>query len=111
MKWFAVNCIFQIISGDGAHSPQFNEQTRLVLAADFSKALDKAKSRSGDYNKSFKNFDGQQVRWEFIGFGSIIEIDEPADGVEVSSQILEPHSAAFYLERIAHRNKMLTQHN
>ncbi|WP_421939137.1 DUF4288 domain-containing protein [Pedobacter sp.] len=35
MRWFAVNCIFKIISGEGAHSPQFNEQTRLVVAPDF----------------------------------------------------------------------------
>lgn len=111
MRWFAVNCIFKIISGEGAHSPQFNEQIRLVVAPDFSTALAKAKKRSNGYNKPFNNCEGQKVRWEFIGFGAIVEIAEPADGVEVNSQILEPASVTLYLEQLAHRNKILTQQN
>jgi len=111
MKWFAVNCIYQIVCGEGKHSPQFNEQTRLIHAANLVHALEKVKTQAGEYNTSFKNCEGERVIWKFIGIGSISEIDKPGDGTEVASKILEPKSVEMYLEELKHRNKLLTEIN
>jgi hypothetical protein len=111
MKWFAVNCIYQIICGEGKHSPQFNEQIRLIHAQSTSEAINKAKILAKGFNAPFKNCEGTSVTWTFINIGGITEIDEPADGVEVSSKILEPKSVKEYLKKLAHRNKILTETN
>lgn len=111
MKWFAIDCIYQIICGEGKHSPQINEQVRLVQAKNAVEALQKVKQQAGNYNASFKNCEGGEVKWSFIDVGAITEIDKPADGVEVSSKILEPKSIEAYLENLKHRNKILTELN
>ncbi|WP_316829806.1 DUF4288 domain-containing protein [Pedobacter aquatilis] len=111
MKWFAVNCIYQVICGEGKHSPQFNEQVRLVTAETSFEAIQKAKLLAFGYNASFENCVGEMVRWEFIAVGGITAVDEPTDGIEVSSKILEPKSVEAYLKDLKHRTKTLTELN
>ena len=111
MKWFAVNCIYQIIFGDGLHSPQFNEQVRLIEAENIRDAITKAKQFASGYNPSFRNSEGKNVVWNFVDVGGIIEIKQPKDGVEVSSKILEPESIEAYLKNLKYRNKILTKLN
>jgi hypothetical protein len=43
MNWFLAKIIYQIICGDGDHTPQFDEQLRLVQAESKLKAIQKAK--------------------------------------------------------------------
>ncbi|ARS40148.1 hypothetical protein CA265_10990 [Sphingobacteriaceae bacterium GW460-11-11-14-LB5] len=111
MKWFAVNCIYQVICGEGKHTPQFNEQTRLIQADGIAQALDKAKLNAVHFNPPFNNCNGDKVVWKFIGIGGISAVEELADGVEVSSRIVEPKSVTQYLEKLEHRNKSLTNQN
>lgn len=111
MKWFAVNCIYQVICGEGYHSPQFNEQIRLFLATDRLEALEKVNQHAGKFNVPFKNCAGETVLWEFLGIGSLTEINEIKDGVEVASKILEPKSLENYLENLEHRTRLLTKSN
>lgn len=108
MKWFAVNCIYQVICGEGKHAPQFNEQTRLIQAIGQIQALDKARLNAVNFNPPFENCEGEKVVWKFIGVGGISAVEELADGVEVSSSIIEPESADEYLEELKHRNQSLT---
>ncbi|MGM9479252.1 DUF4288 domain-containing protein [Pedobacter sp. GSP4] len=108
MKWFAVNCIYQVICGEGKHTPQFNEQTRLIQATGRAAALEKVRLNAANFNPPFNNCKGEKVVWKFIGVGGISEMEEPADGVEVSSKIIEPESVSQYLEKLEHRNKSLT---
>ncbi|GGH02114.1 MULTISPECIES: DUF4288 domain-containing protein [Pedobacter] len=111
MKWFAVNCIYQVICGEGKHTPQFNEQTRLIQADGTMQALEKAKLNAVHFNQPFNNCVGDKVVWKFIGIGGISEVEEPADGVEVSSRIVEPKSVDHYLEKLEHRNQSLINQN
>ncbi|WP_316803013.1 DUF4288 domain-containing protein [Pedobacter nototheniae] len=111
MKWFAVNYVYQVICGSGKHTPQFNEQVRLIKGIDLQHAFKKAKILATEYNSSFKNFLNENVSWEFVGVAGIVEIVEPAEGVEISSVILEPLSVKDYLKKIKHRNKLLTETN
>ena len=111
MKWFAVNCIYQVICGEGKHTPQFNEQTRLIHAEGITQALDKAKLNAVHFNPPFNNCQGEKVVWKFIGVGGISGVAALADGVEISSKIVEPKSVDQYLEKLKHRNKSLTNQN
>ncbi|MEH3114146.1 DUF4288 domain-containing protein [Pedobacter terrae] len=108
MKWFAVNCIYQVICGDGKHSPQFNEQIRLIQAECIGKVLSKANLNAVHFNPSLNDCRGDKIVWKFLGVGGIAEVAELKDGVEVSSRIVEPRSVKLYLEKLAHRNKSLT---
>ncbi|RQO78962.1 hypothetical protein DBR40_04350 [Pedobacter sp. KBW01] len=111
MKWFAVNCIFQVICGAGKHAPQINEQTRLIQAGGQLEALDKARLNAVNFNPPFNNCKGEKVVWKFIGVGGISAVEELADGVEISSSIVEPESVDQYLEKLKHRNQSLTNQN
>jgi len=111
MKWFSVNCIYRVVCGEGKLSPQFNEQIRLLQANSRLEALEKINQNANKYNLPFKNCNGEQVNWEFLGIGSLIEITKPEDGVEVAAKILEPKSVERYLENLAHRTRLLTEYN
>lgn len=111
MKWFAVNCIYQVICGEGKHSPQFNEQIRLLQALNRLEAVEKVNQQVTQYNVPFKNCVGEKVVWKFLGIASLTEINEIKDGVEVASKILEPKSAENYLKKLKHRIRLLTESN
>ncbi len=44
MYWFLAKIVYQIVCGEGNHTAQFDEQLRLVQAADENEAFDKAQS-------------------------------------------------------------------
>lgn len=81
MKWFAVNCIYQVICGEGKHTPQVNEQTRLIRVEDIKQALSKANLNAVHFNSSFNNCQGDKVIWKFLGVGGVSEVAKLTDGV------------------------------
>ena len=107
MKWFAVTYIYKIICGEGSHSPQFNEQTRLLSALNLKSALKKANLNAQKFNVPFTNCEGKLVKWKFIAVASIYEIEAPEDGVEVNAKIVEPQSVDSYLKKLGYRKKSL----
>ena len=42
MNWYLTKLVFRIICGEGHHTPQFDEQLRLVSATDECEAFEKA---------------------------------------------------------------------
>ena len=42
MNWYLAKIIYQVISGDGLHTPQFDEQFRLIKADELEWAWEKA---------------------------------------------------------------------
>lgn len=100
MKWFAVKYVYQIVSGEGNHTPQFDEQVRLLLSRSISEALLKAQGLARQFQESFKNIRGEQVSWEFVGIAGLHEIETPEDGVEVTSVIHEPKDAEAFKDHI-----------
>ncbi|RYG02923.1 MAG: DUF4288 domain-containing protein, partial [Chitinophagaceae bacterium] len=44
MNWYLSKLVYQIICGDGNHTPQFDEQLRLIQASDDTVAFAKARS-------------------------------------------------------------------
>ncbi|MES2513626.1 MAG: DUF4288 domain-containing protein [Bacteroidota bacterium] len=109
MKWFAVKYIYQIISGEGNHRPQFDEQIRLLISESSSDALFKAQALARKFHQTFLNFRGEEVIWKFIGIADLHEIQDPHDGLEVASVIHEPANLKEFMDHTNKRKAFLTE--
>jgi len=100
MNWYLTKLVYQIICGDGNHTPQFDEQLRFIKAVNSAQALDKARNIGNTESETFFNDDHQIVQWKFIDVCSLLPIVELSDGAEVFSQIQEYSDESGYLKMI-----------
>jgi hypothetical protein len=68
MNWYLSKIIFRIICGEGQHTPQFDEQLRLIAAANEEEAFDKAmaigqREQDGFYNHEQNSSSGNSSTW------------------------------------------------
>src|ERR1700760_1030908 len=97
MNWFVAKIVFRIISGDGNHHAQFDEQLRLLSADDEHQAFEKATVMGLNNQDSFLNKQSQPVRGEFIDVAEINPLNDLADGTELYYQIHEAPDADLYV--------------
>src|SRR2546428_5856383 len=109
MNWYLAKIIFQIICGNGNHTPQFDEQLRLILAEDETEALMKAKKLGEVEQDSFFNEQNQLVKWQFIDVAELYRLSNMIDGAEIFSRIEEYENADAYLELVHRRAAQLQQ--
>ena len=100
MNWYLSKIVFQIICGDGGHTPQFDEQLRLVSASSKEEAFIKAQELGKREEDTFFNVKEQLVRWQFINVCELYLLSELIDGAEVYSRIEERDSAEAYIQTI-----------
>jgi len=53
MNWYLAKIVFRIVCGDGEHTPQFDEQLRLILASSKEEAFKKAGHKVEKEKKTF----------------------------------------------------------
>jgi hypothetical protein len=99
MKWYMMKLVFQIICGDGNHTPQFDEQLRLVHAADEDTAFAKAKELGESEAETFYNQKEQLVQWRFINVSELYCLSL-VDGAELFSHINEVEHANDYIDLV-----------
>lgn len=109
MKWFVARYIYQIVTGEGNHAPQFDEQLRLIVSADNAEALLKAESQAGSFHVPFRNCRGEMVTWNFICVADLYEIQSPVDGAELASVLHEPNDVDAFLESVNHHKSYLQE--
>lgn len=111
MNWYLTKTVFQIICGDGDHTPQFDEQLRLISASSKEAAFNKAQNIGKREEETFYNRKQQLVRWEFINVSEIYKISELIDGAEIYSRIEERDNAEAYIHVINQKaeNLLFTQ--
>ncbi|MEP6844958.1 MAG: DUF4288 domain-containing protein [Panacibacter sp.] len=97
MKWYLAKLIYQIVCGDGAHTPQFDEQLRLVMAEDELHAFQKARSIGEREQDHFLNSCSKPVQWKFIDVPELYPMDALIDGAEMYSKIREEDNADIYI--------------
>ena len=107
MNWYLTKLVFRIVCGDGDHTPQFDEQLRLVQAEDAFHAFQKAQRMGHKEQDSFYNAREKLVQWKFIDVSEIHTLEELADGAEVYSRINEEEDADIYTRIIRLRAKQL----
>ena len=100
MNWFLVKVIYQIICGDGNHTPQFDEQLRLVQAESKLKAIQKARQVGEKEQLSFLNSKQKLVRWKFLDVTEIHPFFEAADGAELYSWVHEDEDGDHYADMV-----------
>lgn len=97
MKWYLAKLIYRIVCGDGNHTPQFDEQLRLVLADDELHAFQKARSMGEKEQDNFLNAQMKPVHWKFIDVPEVYPLSGLIDGAEMYSRIREEEDADIYI--------------
>jgi len=98
MNWYLSKIIFRIICGDGDHTPQFDEQLRLINAADEEEAFRKAMLIGEKEQDGFYNHEQKLVQWKFINVAELYKLSGMLDGAEVFSRIQETDDPDGYIE-------------
>ena len=109
MNWYLAKVVYRIICGEGNHTAQFDEQLRLVTAANEGLAFAKATAIGMQEAEVFFNHQQQLVQWKFIGIAELYCVDKLMDGAEVYSQIKEAGDAEAYCRFILHKRDLLRE--
>jgi hypothetical protein len=109
MKWYLAKLVYRIICGSGQHTPQFDEQLRLVEATTKGEAFQKALTIGRDEEVRFRNEKGELVQWKFVNVSDLYRLNEVVDGTEVYSRIEEKENAEQY-EEVVHARAAYLQH-
>ena len=100
MKWYLAKMVFRIICGEGKHTPQFDEQLRLVAGNSKEEAFHKAQDMGYKEEDTFYNRKEQLVQWQFINISEVYRLSELIDGAELYSRIEEKDNAEAYIYTI-----------
>ncbi|HXD79169.1 MAG TPA: DUF4288 domain-containing protein [Puia sp.] len=98
MNWYLSKIIFQIICGEGNHTPQFDEQLRLIAAQDEDEAFTKAFRLGEREQDRFYNHEQQLVQWKFINVAELYRLSGLLDGAEMYSRIQETDEPEAYID-------------
>ena len=107
MNWYIAKVIFRIVSGDGDHCAQFDEQLRLIEATSEAAAIEKANKIGIAGQDSFLNIQRETVSWEFIAVTEVNSISGLTDGAEIYYRLHETNDAAIYIALARHRAALL----
>jgi hypothetical protein len=108
MKWYLAKLVFHIVCGNGDHTPQFDEQLRLIYAEDDLHAFHKARKLGEQENADEVVI---PVKWKFIDVSELHLLEELTDGAEIYSGIKEEENAELYISNIKRRATGLLQNS
>jgi hypothetical protein len=100
MNWYIAKIVFRIITGDGNHMPQFDEQLRLINANNEEEAFEKAQLLGHEEEDSFMNQKNQTVKWTFINIPELNRLPSLSDGIEIYSRVNEYENAKRYIDTV-----------
>lgn len=107
MKWYLVKIVYRIICGEGLHTPQFDEQLRIVSASDALQAFLKGRLLGERGEERFLNDRQEPVKWKFIDVSELYLINEITDGTEVYARVQEEVHEEMYLDNVRRRANRL----
>ena len=108
MNWYLTKLVYQIISGEGNHTAQFDEQLRLIMAQTPVEAFQKAQTIGKAEEEIFFNRNRQPVRWQFIDISELQLIPSLGDGTEIYSRIEEKESADSYIHIVRKKSQAIS---
>ena len=109
MNWYLAKIVYRIICGNGNHTAQFDEQLRLVAAANEHDAFDKATAIGKREADIFMNQKQQLVQWQFVNVAELYPLSELIDGAELYSRVNEVDDAASYITFVHHKAQALSK--
>lgn len=107
MNWYLAKLIYQVICGEGDHTPQFDEQLRLVNAEDELHAFTKAQLIGHREQDTFYNCKDKLVQWKFIDVCELYKLDGLIDGAEIYSRITEQDDAKSFTKIVTRKASVL----
>lgn len=111
MNWYLAKLVFRIVCGDGNHSAQFDEQLRLLRAANKEEAFLKAQLLGSREEETFFNHNRQMVHWQFINVSELYKLSELIDGAELYSRIEERDNAESYVQLVNEKAAIIESGN
>ncbi len=96
MSWYFTKLVYRFICGTGKHTPQFNEQVRIIEAEDSLHAFYKARQIGERETTNFSGI-GVNLCWKFIDVIEILPVLSVTDGAEVFSALYENEDAESYI--------------
>jgi hypothetical protein len=87
MNWYLTKLVFRITCGDGNHPAQFDEQLRLISAADRLQAFTKAGEMGKKESEIFYNQQRELIQWQFINVSELYALTPMIDGAELYSHV------------------------
>lgn len=110
MNWFLAKIIFQVICGNGKHPAQFEEQIRLIQAADKAAAFAKANALAKSEEESFFSLSNKMICWKMVAVTDIFSFDATLDGAELfSGTRVEENADAFIYSARLRANDVLNE--
>lgn len=109
MNWYLTKLVYRIICGNGEHTAQFDEQLRLIAAADEEEAFTKAQSTGLKEEDCFTNVNQQLVQWKFINVAELYKLQELIDGAVLYSMIRETGDADSYINFVQQKATHIQQ--
>ncbi|MGG9962751.1 DUF4288 domain-containing protein [Ferruginibacter sp. SUN106] len=108
MNWYMAKLVYQFICGSGKHTPQFNEQLRLIVAEDALHAFYKARLIGERETLDIVNND-ISIQWRFIDVTEILPVDNLSDGAELWSFMNEDSDAELYIRNTQQKASRLLE--
>lgn len=100
MNWYLAKIVYRIVCGEGDHTPQFDEQLRLIEADDATTAFAKARTIGDQEQELFFNQQQKLVQWQFINVSELYKLSALIDGAELYSKVQEADNAEMYMELV-----------
>jgi len=100
MNWYIAKVVFNIVSGEGDHNGQFDEQYRLIKAETMEEAFQKAQRIGINEQEMLWNDKQEIVRWDFVDVSELYPVNELQDGMELFSAIHEEKDSDNYIETL-----------
>ena len=107
MNWFLAKLSFEIKQEAAGLPSEFDEQLRLLQAANAREALLKTCALGKTQAQEFLNAYGEKVEWRFLGVADLITLGELSDGQEVYSLSPEAEESEAYLDYIELKYRQL----
>jgi hypothetical protein len=109
MTWFLAKIVYRIICGNGDHTPQFDEQLRLIEAEDAGAAFAKAHDIGLREQESFMNQRQHLVQWQFVNVSELYGISALIDGAELYARVQEAENAEIYMQLVHKKAEHIRQ--
>ena len=110
MSYYLATLCYEIICGEGRHTPQFEEQVRLLETGSRSEALKAAHEIGQQELLSYQFNNSAKVEWKFLGIKELISLPGFFHGAELYQQHREIEYAEGYRNFIKDKTIQL-QHN
>ena len=109
MKWYLAKLVYQVTCGTGNHTPQFEEQLRIIQADDHLHAFHKARLIGEAEGMNTGEAKQAQVSWRFIDVVDLLPMILNMDGAEINSRVHEEANAEMYIRTAQQKARQLLQ--